>query len=475
MNASATPSRREYTLFAIIVVVGFVLRVACMRAEFWLDEIWSWEFSRLAHTPWDIILRIRHDNNHILNTLALWAWPSGMPWPVYRMHSLVAGTLAIAAAWQFARSFGMRIGLFVALIVAVCPWFVWSSAEARGYAMVVLCTFLAAEALRRTYAVDRRWAVGFWAASVLGVLAHPTFLHASVGFAAWSLVTALRERGPIAQWKSFAWAQGPVVVVFAAMGLTIFANRAIGGAPPTSLVDVVLRLSSVGLGGPADRLLGMPWTLLAVAGVLLGIAAMHRQKQPVAWLFIVTSVCMPLFVVLIQRPTFLFERYLFVCWALGLVPLVLGIESVLQRCTRQTAQHILILATGVMLLGDAYHITRFAWVGRGDFIGAARWILAHDDTPVVRVTGNLPMRVEKYVRFYGPYLSTPTHRLEYVPPAKDVASDVEWLLMEGMEHQQLPGPVMRDNLGSTYNREWASPARGIGSWNWAVYRRAPAA
>ena len=470
MASSPRIPLREAFLIAALVLAGFAVRIASAQAEFWLDEIWSWEFSRMAASPWEIFFTLRHDNNHVLNTLMLALWPPNMSWSLYRMHSVIAGSLAILAAWSFGRRFGGRTALLTALLVAACPWFVWSSAEARGYAMMVLFLFVAADALWLTLDGKGRFAPAFWVASVLGVLAHPTFLHASIGFAAWAWCATAGQ--PVRQrLRSLAWSHGPVVIAFAALGLTVFWHRAVGGAPPTPLLAVIARLLSVGFGGPSNILLGAPWIIAAAAALWLGLAALHRHRTPALWLFVVSGVCMPLFVVIIQRPDFLFERYLFAAWALAAVPMAIGIERAVTLL--RPARPLLVIAAimGVIVLGDAWHIGRFLRDGRGDFVGAAEWILARDPRPAVQVTGNMPMRVEKYVRFYAPYVAASGRTLVYKAPSKEIVNDIDWLIIERAEGQPLPGPIMRDNVGNAYDRDWVSPARGLGSWSWAVYRK----
>ncbi len=474
MAALRRPSR-EACLLAVIVLCGCAVRVLSARAEFWLDEIWSWEFSRLAKTPWDIFFVLKHDNNHILNTLMLWLWPAGLPWPLYRAHSIIAGTLAIVAAWRFGGRFGAATGLLTALLIAACPWLVWSSAEARGYALMVLCVFVAADALHRTLSGSTRAAPVFWIASVMGVLAHPTFLHASFGFGLWAWAAALRESTMAHRARSLAWSQGPVLAAFVVLGIVVFSDRMIGGAPATPLASVVARLLAVGIGGPPSPLAGAPWIAASLLGLALGLATLHRRGDPAVWLFIGAAVCMPLFVVLIQRPPFLFERYLFAAWALGAVPMALGIEYAARAAGERWKRPALALIVVAILLGDAYHVARFIRVGRGDFVGAARWMLDHDAGAVVQVAGNLPLRIEKYVRFYAPYLSSSGHTLTYAPPQKTAERAIDWLLIERMEGAPPPGAFMHDNIGNSYKREWFSPARGLGSWNWAVFRKQQAA
>src|ERR1700731_1425164 len=87
------------------LLLGAILRLACLPAEFWLDEIWSYDLSRQAGSLLGIFT-VKHDNNHHLNTLWLWLCPDGASWSLYRMHSLLAGLAGIVLAALFAKRWG---------------------------------------------------------------------------------------------------------------------------------------------------------------------------------------------------------------------------------------------------------------------------------------------------------------------------------------------------------------------------------
>ena len=110
------------------VVLGADLRLACLPAEFWLDEIWSWELARSAHSLADLF-SLRQDNNHHLNTLWLFLCPADASPVVYRLHSLTAGLASIILAAKTARRWGQADAVFAAFLTATGYWLVLSSAE----------------------------------------------------------------------------------------------------------------------------------------------------------------------------------------------------------------------------------------------------------------------------------------------------------------------------------------------------------
>ena len=87
----------------------------------------------------------RTDNNHLLNTLWIYAVGDRPTWFAYRLFSILTGSAAIAATGLALRRVGRVESLVAAVLVAASyPMIVYSS-EARGYAPAV---FFAATAIR---------------------------------------------------------------------------------------------------------------------------------------------------------------------------------------------------------------------------------------------------------------------------------------------------------------------------------------
>ena len=63
-------TRRLIALGAPLVVAAGLVRLAAASNEFWLDEVWSLFIALDAKSAWRLFT-VRHDNNHILNTLYL--------------------------------------------------------------------------------------------------------------------------------------------------------------------------------------------------------------------------------------------------------------------------------------------------------------------------------------------------------------------------------------------------------------------
>ncbi len=465
------------------LLLGAILRFACLPAEFWLDEIWSYDLSRQAGSLLGVFT-VRHDNNHHLNTLWLYLCPDGASWTLYRLPSFVAGLAGIVLAAAFAKRWGKADAVFAALLTAGCYWLVLSSAEARGYALAVCFSLLALLALAHYFdRGSRRSLVLFWLSSIGGFLSHLTFVHAYLGFVAWTLRRRGKERRKtIDEIRSLLVFHGVPGVFFAVFYLVSLRGMDVGGGPPEATANVLARLVSMGLGGPADGVAMLPWLIAAV--VLFGAGLWLLAKEPgQIWAFFAVAVVgsPALFLLgLTLRPGehFLFERYFLIPFVFFLL-LSAHVLGTLCRATRERPHGWVrrIVASVVLLAvlaGGLWHVRGFVQAGRGEFHEALPWLVAHDANAVITITGDHDFRVRTYVEFYARYLND-RREVRYLDRDELPADGAEWLLIHRPDERYPPGPFEWDARGNTYRLAQAYPSRGRGCWGWFVYRGTAAA
>lgn len=459
--------RGWWILVLLVLAAGALLRTACLSAELWLDELWSWQLARGAGGVAGVFA-LKHDNNHHLNSLWLAQLPAGSSWPLFRLHTLAAGLGSIVLAARLGRRFGAADGLFAALLVAACGWLVLASAEARGYTLAVFFALAALDALW-SYLDHRSRAalLGFWAASILGFLAHLTFVHAYLGFIVWSHRRFARERTTTAdELRRLLICHGPVAAFFVPFYLVSLRGLVFGGGPPAPTGDVIARLISVGLGGPAEGWERFPWLLGAMLLLTTGLWRLHREGRDI-WLFFLVAVAVSPALFLIRRTPFLFERYFFVSFVFFLL-LVGHVLGTLWRAGGP-ARGLSLLVLLAFLAGNVRQVLLFHDAGRGQFHQALAWIAAADPGEEVIVTGDHDFRVQKYVEFYASSLDDPT-RLVYRSRTVGGAP-ADWLLAHRLDGRHPPAAEERDEAGNVYRLVQAYPSRGPFAWGWFVYRR----
>ncbi len=162
-------SKRFWLVLAAIIIVAIVPRVARLNFSFWGDEAWAYndllhgryseaddgslEFKR---HPWKITAFFdKGTNNHYLFSLGarvsdnLWRSATGAADHIFneasvRVLPLIAGLASIILAAALLRRMGFsHAGLALAALLAIHPWHIRYSSEARGYTMLIVFLILA--------------------------------------------------------------------------------------------------------------------------------------------------------------------------------------------------------------------------------------------------------------------------------------------------------------------------------------------
>jgi hypothetical protein len=462
---------RSTLLLLTILALAALLRLGLMRSEFWFDEIWSWEFARSAATPWQIFTgpEQHHDNNHKLNTLFLWLYPTGVGWWWYRLHSFVAGLATVLIAARIAWRRGGAEAIFAALLFAGNYWLVLCAAEARGYALAVCFALLALYAFEDYLTRGERWKlVLFWLSVVLGFCAHLTFLHAYLAFVLWSVYHGARRRlPPRTELRQLLLCHAVPGLFFVALYLVDLRHMRLGGAPPQPTSQVVGRLLSLGLGGSAEATWAVPLALFAVLVLGGGLRLLARDEHQTWLVFAVAIVGSPA-LFLLGKPAYLFERYFLIAWAFFL--LLLGyVLGWLWRHSRAGAFIALVLAGGITA-GSSEQISAFGCGGRGHFLDVLTYLDRQSPPGEVHLGGDYDFRVHKFYSFYVPYVKG-EQRFHYDEQAKLPRHGADWLLVHRLDHRSPPHPSMYDVDNNVYQHDRDFPAAAFGGWHWVVYRK----
>ena len=303
-------SSRDTLVLAALVVLGAAVRVALARGDLWLDELWSLSFARQITWPWEVLTAIHHDNNHPLNTLALYltvtvAGAHG-PSMVYRVLPLLAGLATIPLLYwteSHKQDPVSRIsGVIAAGLCASSFLAILYSSEARGYTPAAFFAVLAFAMVRTRELATGRARALFAIVIALGLLSHLTFLFVYAGLAAWTFARLVVHRRDLRGW--IALHQIPLVVIVGVY-LVDAGKLVYGGGPAFSVLDVVTRVLSLTAGGPdvgAQRWSAMLRTAAAAAFAIWLLVRARNDE----WIFFVTSLLVaPALMFLVYEPRFL--------------------------------------------------------------------------------------------------------------------------------------------------------------------------
>jgi mannosyltransferase len=258
--------------------------------------------------------------------LLAWAWTKlfGAGEVGIRSLSALVGTATIPVAWWAGRALvGRAVGLGAAALVAVSPYMVWYSQEARAYALLVLLCALSlavfGEVLRRR---EGRWLACWAVASSLALLAH-YFAVFVVGPELLLLLWRVPERR-----RSILLAGGAVAAVGLALVPLAVHQADQGHDGWIAQIPLGTRLRDTGKqfvlgysGSPARALSAVTAVLLAATGAL---ALWHGRRQRGWWLGVAVggaALVVPLAATAVGAD-YLFPRNMIGAWAV--LAVVLG-------------------------------------------------------------------------------------------------------------------------------------------------------
>ncbi|MCC6652336.1 MAG: glycosyltransferase family 39 protein [Candidatus Eisenbacteria bacterium] len=200
--ASTGLSPLERAALPLLLAVAAVLRVReSFRTPLWYDELYT---RAAVDRPWDAVMEVmRNDVHPPLHFAISWLWRfAGDSDLAVRSSSMVAGLAGVAVAGLLAREcFGPRAGMLAAALVALHPYHIYASQEARSYPLLWLMLSLSAWGAWRWCEHGRRTDAALF---VLGsALALWTHYLAGVALAVqwvWGLARLRREQGRMLAW-----------------------------------------------------------------------------------------------------------------------------------------------------------------------------------------------------------------------------------------------------------------------------------
>ncbi len=466
-----------WAVLAAVLAAG-LLRLLAARGDLWLDEVWSLEM--LAELPSaGAVFGLRHDNNHLLNSLLLWALRGFESDLLLRLPAVLAGTVSVALGAALAAHGGdSRDGspraraLLAALLLGSSFLLVHYGSEARGYGLVLGFGLLALFAARRGDLAPRSpWAALYGASCLLALLSHALAIHVVTGVLAWSLLRWWRSglRGAPLLAAAASWHALPLAGA-ALLYFGFLRGMAVGGGPEEGVLPVLGRTVAYASGLP----LALGTGALALAGaavVALGLWWLVAQGDDSWALYLTAVVLSPLAVLLVQPGQLHFERYFVLSAALALLLLARLLGALAARGLEWAALAALLVL--VFCSAQAPRLERLLRDGRGQYRAALAGLLAADPAPRVFVSSDHDFRNGLMLRHYARRVAG-GERLAYVPAGSWTGVGPPWFLAHRFEGEAAPEPALADPAGDRYRLEAEYPSGPLSGWRWAVYRRVPA-
>lgn len=390
------PSRARTWAIAALAVVAALLRIARLeRSEFWLDEACSALFASAGDTG-AVLAALARDVHPPLHALLLHAWADvfGLGEASLRAPSALAGVGLVLLLPVVVRGAGggALAQLLAATSMALSPWLLHYSTEARAYALLALVATALVVCLQRARRQgaslqragrdgagrgDLRWHVGVAAALALASLLHhhgvllagvvavaaalagpgrrlPLLLAGAAGLLPWALwasQTLAGQAGHGGAWLADYW-HGPLDAVAGTLAM------AAGWTPfPAWLAELGAFVVPAPVGPLVAGVLGLP----VVAALLPRGGARARADAGEAWAptaLLWAWLWLPLLLaagISLWRPIYLVGRYdLLVAPAFAALA-ALGVERICALFVARIDAQIAVAAV-------AWLVTTGAWI-----------------------------------------------------------------------------------------------------------------
>lgn len=458
---------RRFPVFVwVIVLLGLALRIASAQGGLWLDEAWSAELARQAHTPLGVFLNINHDNNHHLNSLWLQYVGFGAAPVLQRALSIAAGTITIAVAAEIFRARSKGIALIAALLFAISPMVVTMGSEARGYACMTLALLVAILLIDRWLLDQRgertrsRLALCFG----LGALSQLTMLFGCVALLGWVFFALWKRTGLVPAVRGTLTLFTPALVALAAvLGLVAGAAWAsptgfqFGDYKPFEILlflHAIVEMLGYTIGWPVVSLWLIP------AALILVVLARRAGARHLAF-YRLAIVAFPVMLAVLHAGNPGHPRY-YLLTAVALLLLIAETTgTMIARGGWQRAGALAALAA--MLAGGLWQDVDLIRNQRGDPTPAITAMKARAPGGAVvlldRPTG-LAM-----LKSAAAHLRYPVYVIE------TGCKPAQFLFVDRFKGEDLPLAPQR--CGAPYHAIAAARARGLSGTHWTLYERQP--
>jgi mannosyltransferase len=267
----------------LVTWAAFLLRVYRLgHQSLWWDEMATHILSVMPLG--DLVENLFIYRNHLpLYFLLMRLWsPVGDEEFVLRFFSVIWGVTGVILAYRVGRLVGgSRVGLVASLLLAISPFHIWYSQEARMYTMVSTCTLVCGWLLLRSLRRNSwpNW-IGYGVSLLVALYTHYMASFVVLAHYVFLSLNLRRLKHVFVRWLACA---GGVGLLFGAWGVMIlrsggFANAPIGWIAPARWFEPLLTLLAFSAGPTQSP--RQPWGYLALGASLAAIGLCWLRAWP---------------------------------------------------------------------------------------------------------------------------------------------------------------------------------------------------
>lgn len=448
-----------------------VLLLFAARGSLWFDEVWSAMLTPQLRGPWDVF-RLRFDNNHLLNTMYLWALGLERPYDLeYRLLSVLSGIGAFATLGWMAGRGGRSRGVAAIILAGSSFPLVLYFSEARGYGPAMFCAVLAFGLVRERWAASGvARVIACWGVLMLGILSHLTFVLPTLALAAGAVFAEVRRRAPV--WRGgmrLVWLFGVPLAFYVWLYVVFVRDLQVLGGPVSGYREVAETTAAMLLGMPARA----PWGTVALvaylAVVCAGCVAVGRRSAAEGVFHAVALALAPVALVAATRPELLYFRYFIVVFPF--FPFLLA-ELLGSLCRERAMRWGVagLVVVGPWVVGHGQRIESLLRFGRGDERGLLRRVSAESPPGEVRV--GCDNETGLMLDFYARDLP-PDQTLVPIASSRWSMDRPEWFVTRTYQRRYHAPPEMTVGETERYRRLATFRHGGVSGWTSFLWRRDP--
>ncbi len=457
----------------IIILIGSViissgLITASATGDLWLDEIWSLNFALNIASAEDII-KIHHDNNHLLNTLYLYIIGNQKNWILYRGLSILTGIASIFLLGY--ASFRYSIAEAAALLWLAgfsYPLILYFS-EARGYAPAIFFS-LASFFIIQDYQQEKKlWKIIlFRFSAMLGFLSHLTFLYTFVSLILWSFIHEIKsEKSYLAVCREMIKCYAVPIIFIMLLYYLHIRYIVLGGGPIYKIQDVIYETLNMATGIYESGLPDFFGMIVACIILIFGMVILYKEKSESAVFFLSVLLPVPGIILVFRPPKYLYFRYFIICFPFFYMLAAHVLAFFYHKFKIGKAVYAFLLILFFIL--QIQKIGELVTSGRGDYYNAVMYMAENSTGTDITVGSDHDFRNKLLLEFYAAYLP-PGKEIIYSEQSSWLEDKPEWIIMHSQDLSFRPRNKFDTNAGTTYILEQSFRYSGISGWNWFLYR-----
>lgn len=272
----STVQRFDWAIIAGLSVIALVLRLASMDESLFADELLTYDIAARPSAA-DVLHALNHapESTPPLHYLLAWAATKlGNPTVMVRLPSLLAGVALVPVVFLLGRRLvGPFAAKLAAVVIALAPFALFYSTEARAYALLSLLVAGSSLLLLRALEDGRRSSWGVFAiVATLALYTHYTAVFPLAAQCAWALWCSPRRRAILISHAAVGLAYLPWLPFMRGSSLGV-----IGLLDPLSVRSAFRDFAVVLVGHPFRTLGEVPGRVGLITGVLavaVGVVAL---------------------------------------------------------------------------------------------------------------------------------------------------------------------------------------------------------